>query len=374
MITRRGIALLSATLQPALQGELDPKSGALEGNLEDWKTVVLTPGAHPLEELAVRIALLNGYAAGAVLRELEEDHPGLAGARNCRMTQRYTQAYSWAASILRRFICAKEVVMKTATVLAISLATLLLVSCTVPQATPTPTSLSRTAPTVIAESGDKEWTLVVLSDSVMSGFANRYAARLEQDLDVNIATNVHSRSGWPSQGLLDALRDDEILRQDLCEADVIVFHIPRGWFGQYCGHNYDVQHVQECGPQAVEAYNADVDAIIAEIVALRNPSDALIRTMDAYSHWRVSEAKRQGSQELFHRYWTDANEHLAQVATEYHIPVARVYAAFNGPDGDVDPVNTGYLGTADVTHTTEQGKDLLADLVRELGYEYAPEQ
>jgi WD40 repeat protein len=34
----------------------------------------MTPGTHPLEELAVRIALLNGYTAGSLLRELEEDH------------------------------------------------------------------------------------------------------------------------------------------------------------------------------------------------------------------------------------------------------------------------------------------------------------
>jgi hypothetical protein len=155
---------------------------------------------------------------------------------------------------------------------------------------------------------------------------------------------------------------------------VIVFHVPRVWFGQYCGHNYDEQHVQACGPQAVEAYNADVDGIIVEIVALRCPSEALIRTIEPCSQWSVSEAKRQGNQELEHQYWSAANEHLTQVATSYHIPVALVYAAFNGPDGDVNPVDTGNVLPAEVDHTTEQGKDLLADLVRELGYEYSLEQ
>jgi hypothetical protein len=263
--------------------------------------------------------------------------------------------------------------MKTATALVLSLATLLVVSCSLGQAAPTSTSLPLTASTVIAESGDGQWILTVVGDSVVSGLADRYAAWVEQDLDVKLSTNVHSTSGWTSPALLDALRSDETLRQDLRDADIIVFHVPRGWFGQYCGGGYDVQHVEECGPQAVEAYNADADAIIAEIVALRNPSEALVRTMDAYSHWSVSEAQRQGSQELFHQYWMAANEHLTQVATEAHIPVARVYTAFNGPDGDVNPVDTGLLLKLEVMHTTEQGKDLLADLVRELGYEYAPE-
>jgi hypothetical protein len=264
--------------------------------------------------------------------------------------------------------------MKAATLLAIGLATLLMLGCAIPRAAPTPTSLSRTAPTVIAETEDKGWTLVVLGDSITWGLAERCAERLEEDLDVNVSIEVHSRGGLPSRDLLTELRDDETLRQDLREADVIVFHIPRFWFGQYCAYNYEVEHAQECCPQALEAYNTDVDAIIAEIVALRDPSDALIRTMDAYSHWPVREAQRQGSQKVFHQCWTAANEHLVQVATEHNIPVARVYAAFNGPDGEVDPVDTGLLGALDVTHTTERGKDLLADLVWELGYAYAPEQ
>ncbi len=63
-------SLVRAGLLPAVW------SGALPGS-EDWKTLVLTPGSHPLEQLAVRIALLNGYTAGALLRELEEDHRSL---------------------------------------------------------------------------------------------------------------------------------------------------------------------------------------------------------------------------------------------------------------------------------------------------------
>jgi hypothetical protein len=57
--------------------------------------------------------------------------------------------------------------MKRATVLAVSLVALLLVSCAGSQIASTPTSPPRTASTVIAESGDKEWTLVVLSDSTL---------------------------------------------------------------------------------------------------------------------------------------------------------------------------------------------------------------
>ncbi len=45
-------------------------AGALPGS-EDWQTLVLTPGAHPLEELAVRLSLLQGIEASALHEALE---------------------------------------------------------------------------------------------------------------------------------------------------------------------------------------------------------------------------------------------------------------------------------------------------------------
>ena len=59
-------SLVRAGLLPAVW------AGDLPGS-EEWRTLVITPGAHPLEQLAVRVALLNGYTAGTLLRELEED-------------------------------------------------------------------------------------------------------------------------------------------------------------------------------------------------------------------------------------------------------------------------------------------------------------
>jgi WD40 repeat protein len=47
--------------------------GALPGS-RHWQTLVLTPGAHPLEELAVRISLLSGFTPGALLKDLEVDY------------------------------------------------------------------------------------------------------------------------------------------------------------------------------------------------------------------------------------------------------------------------------------------------------------
>lgn len=64
------------------------------------------------------------------------------------------------------------------------------------------------------------------------------------------------------------------------------------------------------GPQMVPTPTfmpRTASTVIAEIVALRSPSEALIRTIEPYSQWSVSEAKRQGSHELEHQHWTGAH-------------------------------------------------------------------
>jgi hypothetical protein len=58
------------------------------------------------------------------------------------------------------------------------------------------------------------------------------------------------------------------------------------------------------------------------------------------------------------------NAIVHQVAAEYDILVAPVYAAFNGPDGDQEP--DGYLQVDGRTNPT--GDAIIADLLRELGY------
>lgn len=112
------------------------------------------------------------------------------------------------------------------------------------------------------------------------------------------------------------------------------------------------------------------DGIIAEIVSLRRPSDALIRMQDTWQI-KVKETKASGSFEMFRAYWRRANAHVIEVATSHDIPVARVYDAFMGQDGIADPRDQGLVGS-DGLHPTSDGSTLMAELFRELGYEYAP--
>jgi len=246
-------------------------------------------------------------------------------------------------------------------------------------AAPTPTPVPLTAATVIAARGDKEWDLVVMGECLMFRLMPRYAAHLERDLGVKVKIHDWARIELGSSYLLEDLRTDPELRRDIGEAEVVIFDIVPTVFANpantysfgspgACGGTDN----QDCLREALKVYKADTDAIIAEIVSLRSPSEALIRTMDTHGFMvkEVKEWKAAGAFEVMNTYIQDANEHVIQVASEHHIPVARVYAAFMGPNGDEDPMDKGYV--YDGLHPTEEGADLMAELFRELGYEYAP--
>jgi lysophospholipase L1-like esterase len=66
-----------------------------------------------------------------------------------------------------------------------------------------------------------------------------------------------------------------------------------------------------------------------------------------------------------------SSRYRIKVAAEHGIPIARVYEAFNGRNGDEDPLRNGYVIT-DSLHPSDAGADLIAKLIRERGYACAP--
>jgi len=237
------------------------------------------------------------------------------------------------------------------------IALVLLAACARP-GTPTPTISRAPMPQPGAE-----WDYVVLGDSRTWGFPDYYAAHIEADLGVKVTVHYWSRDGQMSGSLLLLLRNNQELRSDISEAEVVTFfgNAGRG----YCG-GIDTE---DCFGQTLTDFRANLDAIIAEILSLRSTSDTIIRTMDWF-HPCVKENKEDGIFEECKRCIEALNEQIVQAASEHNIPVVRTHPVFNGPDGDEDAREKGYV-QADGLHHNEAGRVLIADLHRELGYEYA---
>jgi hypothetical protein len=201
-------------------------------------------------------------------------------------------------------------------------------------------------------------------------FANRYAKHIEADLGVKVTLHNWCRGSQSSTEMLSVLRDNQDLRNDLREAEVVTFlvsprHLKSPHY-DYISGSCSGPDNQDCLREALTLLKADTDAIFAEILSLCSPSDTIIRPM-TYYNFVVNTWKEQGCFEDLNPYWVAHNEHLIQAASDHNVPVARVDLAFNGPNLDEDPSDKGYL--SDGTHPNVEGGFLLADLHRELGYE-----
>jgi hypothetical protein len=228
-----------------------------------------------------------------------------------------------------------------------------------------------TAATVIASGGDMAWNYVAIGDPVANGFVEFYAAFIQADLGIEVRVHNWCSSSQSSGVLLYLLRNDQEMRSDIREAEVVTFDANAYDFGTaenaYRHGKWRGPDNQDCLREVVASLNADTDAIMAEILSLRNPSDTIIRTMT----WPVpfiDEYRSEGTLEDLTPYWKTFNEHILEAASKHNIPVARVELAFNGPDGDEDPEGKGYL-SPDRVHPGQEGFVIIADLHRELGYE-----
>jgi hypothetical protein len=228
---------------------------------------------------------------------------------------------------------------------------LLAVACGTPQTT---------APKIEA----KEWNLVVLGDSTSMGFGQYYAAAIEADMGVKVTLNDLWRGGLTTEQLLDDLRTFDVYRKAVKDAEVITVianpadHI--GWAIVGEGDQYD------CSPKALAGYKVDLDAIVKEIFALRKGKPTLIRTYDFYNPV-YSEWKKMGKYEEYKRCWEAISTTIHEAAAAHKIPIAEVYAAFNGPNHDEDAMDKGYI-QADGEHPSEAGAKVIAEAFRKLGY------
>jgi len=244
---------------------------------------------------------------------------------------------------------------------------------------PTPTLIPPT-PTTIATEEVTEWGLVFISDSSGWGVAERYAAHIESDLGVTVTLHDLATGSLSARSVLRALRSEgtgyNLLLRELpnliSEAEVVVFYAnPVASISETNPGDWDCvslsPYVVDCSPETFDAYRADLDAIYEEIFALRGDSPIIIRAFDAYNPL-CSVWHEHGVYDECMRCWENYNETIHQAAAAHNVPVAHVYDAFNGPNHDEDPRDKGYIGS-DGMHTSATGRDVIADLLRELGYE-----
>jgi lysophospholipase L1-like esterase len=71
----------------------------------------------------------------------------------------------------------------------------------------------------------------------------------------------------------------------------------------------------------------------------------------------------QGTFSTVEPYLDQVNQHIASSAKANGIPMAQVHLAFNGPNGDLDPVALGLIAI-DGIHPNDTGHKVMADALR----------
>lgn len=202
------------------------------------------------------------------------------------------------------------------------------------------------------------WDYVALGDSLTvgvgahRGYVARYAAYITADTGARIDLVNLGRSGQTSSQLLHTLRNDPALRKTLGAAEVITFNIGINDLGD-AGEAYENgtcggSDNQKCLRAAVEAFKENWDAIIAELLSLRSTEGTIIRTAGIGYTPRVDE--------IFEPYVDQVNRHIGTTAVNHDIPYAQPYL-------DEEDMSS------DGVHPNDHGYEVIADRLRELGYD-----
>jgi hypothetical protein len=207
------------------------------------------------------------------------------------------------------------------------------------------------------------------------GLMWQYAERLERHFGVEVEIRNHAEGSIHSATMLDRLQNDDELRADLADADVVTTDIPIavwieplmtvGGVGGRDPADCGGDDGQQCLRDALEQYKEDTDAIIDELIGITQ-DDALIRLYDVYMI-NTGYKLETGTLDISNPNWKAGMDHVEESAARYGIPVAQVYDAFMGPDGTDDPYVKGLLDD-DQLHPNADGAALMADLLDDLGY------
>lgn len=225
----------------------------------------------------------------------------------------------------------------------------------------------------------------VLGDSIAAGlfaqrpYDRRYAETIQTTSGTQVSITNLGRIAWTGTQLLDALRTNAAFRRSVTQARVLTWNIGGNELQDarllYRSGRCGGADNQECLRTTTARFKQNWDAILVEILALSQPAETALRTMDMYNPF-VAEDRRSDSWAadgglndfaVLREYLDEINASIADSSEARGIPVAPVYRSFNGQDGAQDPIAAGLLAF-DNLHPNDAGHARIAELLHALGY------
>lgn len=241
------------------------------------------------------------------------------------------------------------------------------------------------APTSLAS--DEGLKVVVIGDSIpanapedcvgCTGFADLYGRALGRAAGKPVEVlNFADDTGLTVERLL---RGASSLETYLSEADAIVVAIAHNSnelaSDEPCGApltaagfpRWDAVDA-ECAAAAAARYRPLYERLFEQVAATRAGKPTILLTMNRYNDWIGFRATHlSADEEQRTKVVLDAwNSMVCEAAEAHGFACADIYSAFNGTDG-LRP--SGRLLARDYTHPSQQGNDLIARVLVDLGFD-----
>jgi lysophospholipase L1-like esterase len=210
------------------------------------------------------------------------------------------------------------------------------------------------------------------------GYVPAYGRLVETNTGANVTLVNTSIPGWTSSDLLGAIRGNILFRVSVATSSIVTVNIGGndllGARGSYGNRTCGGPDNQDCLRATVATFKANWNAILDQVLSLRSTRNTVIRTMDIYNPYvnedraRDSWPNDQGNDfQVAKVYLDQINNHIRMTSAARNIPCARVYLAFNGPNGDIDAGDRGFIAF-DGLHPNGLGHSRIAELLGNLGY------
>lgn len=202
------------------------------------------------------------------------------------------------------------------------------------------------------------------------GYAALYGRALEQTQGIHISSRNLAVRGQTTSQLATSLTTATSARQALVEADIITWNSGGNdllaarqlYKERRCGGADN----QDCLRHTLASFKHSWDVVASVMKEARASGAQRIVTMDIYNPFVREDAgadtwPHDAGSDLtaLAPYWAAVNAHIAQSVAGSGIHVGQVARAFNGPEGNLDPADAGYM-SRDGFHPNDRGHAVIA--------------